>query len=80
VGAGAQSITVLMSVPSVTVRLSVNRAEQAMAGHVAEFAVLDPWCRSAFVNKISHLRVAGSVIWARVKVTSCGVVCEDGAA
>jgi DNA-3-methyladenine glycosylase II len=32
-----------MSVPSATVRVSVNRMEQAMTGHVAEFEVLGPW-------------------------------------
>jgi DNA-3-methyladenine glycosylase II len=32
-----------VSVPSVTVRVSVNRTEQAMAGHVAEVEVLGPW-------------------------------------
>jgi len=30
-------------VPSAAVRVSVNRAEQAMAGRVAEFEVLGPW-------------------------------------
>jgi DNA-3-methyladenine glycosylase II len=33
----------LVSVPSVTVRGIGERAEQAMAGHVAEFEVLGPW-------------------------------------
>jgi DNA-3-methyladenine glycosylase II len=33
----------LVSVPSVTVRISVNGAEQAMAEHVVEFEVLGPW-------------------------------------
>ena len=33
----------MVSVPSVTVRVSVNRAEQAMAEHVLEFEVLGPW-------------------------------------
>jgi DNA-3-methyladenine glycosylase II len=33
----------LVSVPSVTVRVSVNGAEQAMAEHVVEFEVLGPW-------------------------------------
>ena len=32
-----------VSVPSATVRVSVNRTEQAMAGRVAEFEVLGPW-------------------------------------
>ncbi len=35
--------SILVSVPSVTVRVSVNGAEQAMAGRVAEFEVLGPW-------------------------------------
>jgi DNA-3-methyladenine glycosylase II len=35
--------SILVSVLSVTVRVSVNRAEQAMAGRVAEFEVLGPW-------------------------------------
>ncbi len=33
----------MVSVPSVTVRVSVNRAEQAMAEHVVEFEFLGPW-------------------------------------
>jgi DNA-3-methyladenine glycosylase II len=33
----------LVSVPPVTVRLWVNRVEQAMAEHVVEFEVLGPW-------------------------------------
>src|ERR1700683_1642388 len=33
----------LVSVPSATVRVSVNGTEQAMAGRVAEFDVLGPW-------------------------------------
>jgi DNA-3-methyladenine glycosylase II len=33
----------VVSVPPATVRVSVNRAEQAMAGRVAEFEVLGPW-------------------------------------
>jgi DNA-3-methyladenine glycosylase II len=33
----------VVSVPSTTVRVSVNWAEQAMAGRVAEFEVLGPW-------------------------------------
>src|ERR1700733_5002950 len=33
----------LVSVPSATVRVSVNRTEQAMTGQVAEFEVLGPW-------------------------------------
>jgi hypothetical protein len=34
---------VLVSVPCATVRVSVNRAEQAMARRVAKFEVLGPW-------------------------------------
>ena len=37
-----RSIMVLMSVPSATVAFG-DRAEQAMAEHVAEFEVLGPW-------------------------------------
>jgi DNA-3-methyladenine glycosylase II len=33
----------LVSVPSATVRVSVNGTEQAMAGRVAEFEILGPW-------------------------------------
>src|ERR1700691_1426983 len=33
----------LVSVPSATVRVSVNRTEQAMTGQVAEVEVLGPW-------------------------------------
>jgi DNA-3-methyladenine glycosylase II len=33
----------LVSVPSVTVRVQVNRVEQAMAEHAVEFEVLGPW-------------------------------------
>jgi DNA-3-methyladenine glycosylase II len=33
----------LVSVPSVTVRVQVNRVERAMAEHVVEFEVLGPW-------------------------------------
>ena len=41
VGSGADPVFV--SVPSVTVRGTGDRAEQAMAAHVAEFEVLGPW-------------------------------------
>jgi DNA-3-methyladenine glycosylase II len=41
--ARARSTLVLVSVPSATVRGIGERAEQAMAGRVAEFEVLGPW-------------------------------------